>query len=251
MLQKLFHSLSRFTERHGAWIHLSLALLFAYGALSWILRSDLWRGAGAEQTPALRQQVDWVRMLKPYSATQAQGGWFLKGTFMPRSGEGFALLEKEGQFLVVHLGDPVDEGRHVSSIGIGRLTLSSSLGIENMEFPALSAAAMQAAGTSMYPRVDVQRSMAIELFPALEWQVVPLGGNFAALRVVRSFPEEVDQVFGLHAGDLVEAVNGLPLLAGNQREVVRLFERFRNDENVTLGVRRGGRRVALYVTLHD
>ena len=96
--------------------------------------------------------------------------------------------------------------------------------------------------------VDLNRKVAGDVFSLLHWNTVPLGGKFVGMRLNPPVAPRNLTTFGFSEGDTVEYVNGLPI---SLDELPRISDRFRNDDSVSLGIRRAGNLVYIHYTLYD
>ncbi len=252
MQQRLVHRLRTLYDQYGFTLHLALSLLFAYAVLDFVLDRRVWNdlpldGRGRESRKA---SADWVnRASAAYPPEWSDDGPRLRATHLQPAGDRTAILEQAGHRFPVRAGDLLEGGIRVVTIGPGRLTLSSPAGTGVMTLPSAGAEPPVSTRPSSAPRIDLARKLALEILPRVDWQSVPLRGNFAALRVAHPVPYEAADVFGVAPGDIVEIVNGLPFGAGHEYE--HLEARFREDEVVSLGIRRGSRRMLVMVNLYD
>ncbi len=241
-IQRLWH-------RHATLVHLVLSLAAAYFVLNWVFGAALWGKAARSVQPgaSLRQSAEWLRMLEAWNPGPT-GSMHLMGTLTSDEGDNLAIVQLQSQRRTVRTGESLGDGFMVVEVGPGRMVIKRDDDVQIFQLSSRLALSHPGHVRSS-ARADLLREAAVAMLSELDWQAVPVGGGFVALRVAGAVPRHVADAFGLTSGDVLEAVNGLPVPGGNELE--RLHERFRNDELVTLGLRRGQRRLVYHVTLHD
>lgn len=247
MFERLTHKFQSLVNRHGLWLNLCLLLLVSYGVLSWMLSSNWWKET--YRTPSKAGQKFRAKLngfdFKPAIRPDEIGDLRLIGTLLSEGNEPTAIVNHRGRRRVLHPGEAVENGLEVVSIESGMLTVKMGVIFHTLALPVPATAPKVGAGV----QIDLDRTGAVESFPALQWTPVPLGGTFIAMRLQAPAPARIADTFGFREGDLIESVNGLPVTADGVRE--KLLERIRNDESIVLMVRRDGRALRLRYALYD
>lgn len=242
----------KFVSQYGMWVSLVLLLMGAYLMLRWVIRGEGWQRP-PEHRPNRQSFVRAVTAVSPWPKLPPNPpeDWALVGTLMSE-GERLALLmrnDRERQ--IVRVGDRIDGQWSVTAIYAGQVSLRAgalvrTLGLPNSLAPVLPKLPQEEPPATLC--IDLARPAALEAFSRIRWQTIPLGrGAFHGFVVETGSPRAA--LFGLAEGDILEAVNGLPVEATGGAE--RVLDRLRADDGVTLGVRRQGRRFSLALVLHD
>lgn len=246
MLKRYGPHIRQFLYRHGNVFHFVVAMLLAYLALGSLLKGRGWRALPRPVEGADINERDVLRSVSPPVAPTPGPGWHLMGTLTSPDGE-LAVLSHNGREVTVHVGDMI-QGWQVSTISMGRVTVRSQNVTRAFELPVPGVLAVNPAFAPSVPYINIVRAVALETLPSIHFQVVPVVGGFRGLEVMPS-PNSRPQVLGLAEGDVLEAINGLPVVAGE--EVERLHERFARDDSIMLGVRRNSKMVVIHVNLVD
>jgi hypothetical protein len=247
MVVRLQRWVAGLVDKHGIWLHVALLIVFAYFALVWSMHERWWgenfRIHGKQERP-VKMPDRW------YSQTPFDelDGFKLVGTLTTESGDRIALVTQQGERKFLRTGQALEgtDPWMVVSVDNGAMTLRSGTRTQTLVLTGEPQAAMQKSHRAI--RIDLNRRVAGDSFALLHWYQVPMGGNFFGMRLLTPVAKRNAGTFGLIGGDTIESVNGLPITADVPE---RLLERFRNDDSLTLGVRRQGQLLHFHFSLYD
>ena len=155
-------------------------------------------------------------------------GYSLRGTYESGNGRGFAVLESGGVATVYSERDHLPGGETIAEIGPNRVIVigdrgSSLVAFESLELPRFAsggepvAAADAGAEAELERRPPlshgtlIQQALSTDALSSVGFSRVRARDGQVGLRVKWLRKSDLTDALGLHRGDIVKAVNGLPV----------------------------------------
>ncbi len=216
--------------------------------------------ASASAPLDFRQQpyMDWNAL--PFSDLPLD----LKGTYSAANGQSFAVLEHEGQQFLVKSGQeiPAYKGVRLKEVR-GHYALLEAAGVlTTLRLDAHHATAFKPPNTSplgvsadALAQVDLlafRDNAAVDpyrLFDAVQPEALLTDGKLAGYRLLPGVDPALFVKAGLHAGDVLLAVNGVKLQ--NEAQAVALLEQYEGTIQLSLTLQRGREEINLPVNFQE
>ncbi len=183
----------------------------------------------------------------------------LQGTYAQGGGRGYAIISAEGgQAEVYTQGDKLPGNVHLNAVYMGRVLLTTTNGEETLRLVRLQSGdiSLTASASPPLPRnakagpspltrlLKFAPQNALGLNKFVKATPLRVGGRFLGYRVDPGTNPALFTRLGLRPGDVVTAINGLPL--NTPGGALAAMRGLRNPQNISLMVERNGHPITLH-----